>query len=101
MFGQAEIDRLQQRKQMLVLQSQADRLTLTAELQQLRSVEFWQKGVVQVATRHPLVSAALAAAAGFVAIKAVRRPGTLLGLLGGLGGAGSTLLSIWKLFRPK
>ena len=101
MFGQAELNRLQQRKQLLVLQSQADRLTLTAEVQQLWSMEFWQKGIGQIASRHPLLSAALAAAAGFVAFKAVRRPGMLLSMLGGLGGAGSTLLSLWKLFRPK
>lgn len=101
MFGQAELARLQQRKRLLMLQSQADRLTLTAEVQRLCSVDYWQREAGQVAGRHPLLTAVAAAAAGFVAIKAVRRPGTLLNMLGGLGGVGSTLWSVWKSFRSR
>jgi len=92
---------LQQRKQLLVLQSQADRLTLTAEMQRLCSVDYWQREAGQVAGRHPLLAAAAAAAAGFVALKAVRRPGSVMSLLGGLGGVGSTLWSVWKSFRSR
>jgi hypothetical protein len=101
MFGQAELDRLQQHKQLLVLQSEANRLTLTADLQRLRSMEFWQNETSQAARRHPLLTAALAVGAGIIAFKAVRRPGALLGWLGGLSGVGSALLSAWKLFGPK
>ena len=101
MFGQTELDHLRLRKQLLVLESDANRLTLNAELQRLRSMEIWQKEIGRAVRQHPLLSAALALGAGVVAIKAVRRPGAVLGLLGGLGGAGSALLSAWKLFRPK
>jgi hypothetical protein len=101
MFGQAELDRLRQHKQLLMLQSEANRLTLTADLQRLRSLEFWQNETSQAARRHPLLTAALAVGAGIVAVKAVRKPGELLGWLGGLSGAGSALLSAWKLFGPK
>jgi len=101
MFGQDELDQLRMRKQLLMLESDANRLTLTAEWQRLRSPEFWQSKASHAVRQHPLVTAALAAVAGVVAIKAVRRPGAVLGWLGGLSGAGSTLLSVWKLFRPK
>ena len=101
MFGQVELDRLQQHKQLLVLQSDANRLTLTADLQRLRSMEFWQNETSQAARRHPLLTAALAVGAGIMAVKVVRQPGALLGWLGGLGGVGSALLSAWKIFGPK
>jgi len=101
MFGQAELDRLRARKQLLVLQCQADRLTLAAECQRLGSMEFWQEEAGQAARRHPWLTAALAVGAGIAAIKLVRRPGALLGLLGKVGGAGSVLMSVWKMFGPK
>ena len=101
MFGQAELDRLQKRKELLVLQNDANRLTLSTELRRLRSGEFWQSETTQAARRHPLLTAALGIGAGVVALKALRHPGTTLGFLGKLGGIGSTLLSAWKLFGPK
>jgi len=104
MFGQAELDRLGLQKKLLVLQSDANRQTLTTGLQQLGSLEFWQRETSQAVRRHPLLTAALAVGAGIVAIKTVRRPGSLLGLLGlvgKMGGAGSALLSAWKMFGPK
>lgn len=101
MFGQAELDRLRLQKQLLVLQCDANRLTLAADLQRLCSQQFWQNETSQAVRRHPLLTAALAVGAGIVAFKAVRQPGSVLGMLGKLGGAGSALLSAWKLFGPK
>jgi len=101
MFGQAELDRLEQHKRLLVLQSEANRLTLRAEVERLRSLEFWQKEASQAARQHPILAAALAVGAGVAAIKIVRQPGSLLGMLGKLCGAGSALLSAWKLFGPR
>jgi len=92
---------LRQHKQLLVLQSEAHRLTLMADVQRLRSLEFWHSETSQAVRRHPLVTAALAVGAGILAIKTVRQPGSLLGLVGKLGGAGSALLSAWKMFGPK
>jgi hypothetical protein len=88
-------------KELLVLQCDANRLTLTVELQRIRSLEFWQNETSQVVRRHPLLTAALAVGAGIVALKAVRQPGAVLGWLGKLGGVGSALLSAWKLMGPK
>ncbi len=101
MFGQAELDRLRTRKQLLVLQCQANRLTLAAECQRLRSLELWQEEAGRAARRHPWLTAALAVGAGIAAIKVVRQPGALLGLLGRVGGAGSVLMSAWKMFSSK
>ena len=101
MFGRAEMKRLQARKQLLQLECQASRLTVVAECQRLQSMDFWQEETMHVVRRHPWLTAALAAGAGVVAVKALRHPATLLGLLGKVGGVGSALMSVWKIFRSK
>ena len=101
MFGKAELDRLRLQRDLLVLQSDANRLVLTTELRRLRSPEFWQGEASHAVRRHPLLTAALGAGVGVLAIKAVRRPGAVIGWLGRLGSAGSTLLSVWNLFGRK
>ena len=101
MFGQAELNRLQARKQLLILECQANRLTLAAEWQRLHTSDFWQKETVDVVRRHPWLTSALAVGAGVVAVKLLRQPGALLGLLTKVGGAGSLLMSVWKMFSSK
>lgn len=101
MFGKAELERLRLQKDLLVLQCDANRLVLTSELQRLRSLEFWQSEASQAVRKHPLLTAALGVGVGVLSIKAVRRPGAAIGWLGRLGGAGSTLLSVWNLFGRK
>ena len=99
MFQKAELARLQEQKDLLVLQSHANRLLLATDWQRLRSPENWLHEAGNLARRHPLWTAALAAAAGVLAAKTVRKPGSILGDMGSLGKLASTALSIWKLFR--
>ena len=99
MLGKAELERLRLQKDLLVLQSDANRLLLAADWQRLRSPENWMHEAGKLARRHPIWTAALAAAAGVLAVKAVRKPGSVLGGMGRLGKLASTALSVWKLFR--
>lgn len=101
MFAKAELERLRLQKELLVLQNEANRLVLAAEMQRLRSPEIWRNGASQAVRQHPLLTAALGLGVGVFAIKALRRPGVALSWLGRLGGAGSTLLSVWNLMRRK
>ncbi len=101
MFAKAELERLRLQKQLLVLQNEASRLVLAVELQRLRSPEVWQNGASQVVRKHPLLTAALGLGVGVFAIKALRQPGAAMSWLGRLGGAGSTLLSVWNLMGRK
>ena len=96
MFGKPEIERLRLQKDLLVLQSDASRRALVAELQRLRSPGFWQTEAGQVVRRHPLRTAVLGVVGGVVAIKTLRQPGAALSWLGRLGGAGSALFSVWN-----
>jgi hypothetical protein len=99
MFQKAELERLRLQKDLLVLQSDANRLLLAADWQRLRSPENWLHEAGNLARRHPLWTAALAAAAGVLAVKAVRKPGSAFGGIGRLGKLAATAFSVWKLFR--
>lgn len=101
MFAKTELERLRLRKELLVLQNEANRLVLAAELQRLRSPVFWQNGASQAVRKHPLLTAALGIGVGVFAIRALRQPGVAMSWLGRLGGAGSTLLSLWNLMGRK
>lgn len=101
MFAKAELERLRLQKELLVLQNEVNRLVLAAELQRLRSPEFWQNGASQAVRQYPLLTAALGLGVGVFAIKALRQPGVAMSWLGRLGGAGSTLWSVWHLMRGK
>lgn len=98
MFQKAELERLRLQKDLLVLQSDVNRLLLAADWQRLRSPENWLHEAGNLARRHPLWTAALAAATGVLAVNAVRKPGSVLGGIGRLGKLASTAFSVWKLF---
>lgn len=101
MFQKAELERLRLQKDLLVLQSDANRLLLSADWQRLHSPENWLNAAGNLARRHPLWTAALATAAGVLTVKAVRKPGTVMGGMGRLGKLASTAFSVWKLMRRK
>jgi len=98
-FGKNELTHLQAQKDLLVLQSDANRLLLAADWQQLRSPENWMHAAGNLARRHPLWTAALTAVAGVLTVQAVRKPGSSLVGIASLGKLASTALSVWKLFR--
>ena len=101
MFQKDELKRLQERKALLVLQSDANRLLLTADWQQLRSPDTWMNEAASLARRHPVWVTALATAAGVLAVNVVRRPGSVMGGVGRLGQLASAAFSIWKLIRGR
>lgn len=101
MFGKTELEHLRKQKDRLVLQSDANRLRLAAELRRLRSPEAWLNEAGNLARRHPVWTTALATAAGVLAVKALRKPGFVMGGIGGLGKLASTALAAWQLFRGK
>jgi len=100
-FQTSELARLQAQKDLLVLQSRANRVLLAAEWQQLRSPEHWLGEAGRVARRHPVLTAALATAAGALAVQAVRKPGAVAGGIGRLGKFASVAFSVWKLMCRK
>lgn len=100
MFQKAELERLRAQKALLVLQSDAHRLLLAADWQRVRSLENWRNAAGSLVSRHPAWTAALAAAAGALAVKAVRQPGSVMGGMRGLGKLTSVAFSVWKLMRP-
>ena len=99
MFQKAELERLQQRKASLVLQSDANRRLLATDWQRLHSAETWLGEAGNLARRHPIWTAALAGAAGVLVVKAVRKPGSVMGGLERLGELASTAFSAWQMFR--
>lgn len=101
MFQKTELARLQAQKDLLVLQSDANRLLLAAEWERLRTPENWLNAAGQLARRHPLWTTALATAAGALTVQAVRKPGALAGGIGRLGKFVSLGLTVWRLFRRK
>lgn len=99
MFQKRELEILQQQKELLVLQSDANRLLLAAGWQRLRSPENWMGEAGNLARRHPVWTAVLAAAAGTLVVKSVRKPGAVLGGIGQFGKLASMALTGWKMFR--
>ena len=101
MLHKAELERLRLQKELLVLQSDANRLLLAAEWRRLSSPETWMNEAGNLARRHPVWTAALTAAAGALAVKTVRKPGLFAGGIGRLGGVGAMALSVWRMFKAR
>jgi hypothetical protein len=101
MFEKTELARLRAQKELLVLQSDVNRLLLAADWQQLRAPENWLHEAGHLARRHPLWTAVLTAVAGVLAVQTVRKPGSSLGGIARLVKLASTALSVWKLFRQQ
>ena len=101
MFGEAELETLRLRKELLVLKVDMDRLRLASDLQRLGSPEFWLVEAGKAVRRHPVLTATLGGGVGLLAVQTLRRPGAAVGWLGRLGALSSTALSLWKLFADK
>lgn len=101
MFQKTELARLQARKELLVLQSSANRLVLAAEWRQIRSPDRWREEAGRLLWRHPMLAAALAAAGGILVTRAMRKPAAVSGRGGRLGRMASLALTVWKLMRSR
>lgn len=101
MLAKNELARVQQQKELLVLQCDARRLLLIAEGRKLRSPERWLTEAGDLALRHPVWTALLTAASGALAVRTLRNPGLILGGIGQLGKLTTLALSVWRLLGRK
>jgi hypothetical protein len=99
MFQSKELELLRLKKKQLALQSEVNRLRLMSDWQHLRLPDGLLGGGLGLAKRHPVVTAALAAASGFLATKILRRSGPLLNGFGRVGEIASVAFTAWKLFQ--
>jgi hypothetical protein len=99
MLGKGELEKLQLQKNLLVLQSDTNRLLLFAEWQKLRSPETWMNEAGSLARHHPIWTAILSTAAGAFVIRALRKPAGVAGGFGRLGTFASLAFTAWKLFK--
>jgi hypothetical protein len=99
MFGKAELEQLRVQKQLLVLQSDVNRLLLTREWQRLRSPETWMDEAGSLIHRHPIWIATLAAAVGRRAARFLHLPGEATSGIRRLGKLALSAVVIWKLIR--
>jgi hypothetical protein len=99
MFQKAELERLQQRKVLLVLESETNRLRLAEDWRRLSSRQQWAEAAGGLVRRHPATVAALAIGAGLMASRFLRKPGGFTGGLAQLGKMASTALSVWRLLQ--
>ena len=99
MFQAAELERLRLQKDLLVLQSDVNRLLLKAECERLHAPQTWLNEAGILAKRHPLWTAVLATATGVLAVQGLRKPGGMMGGLGRLGKMASLAFTVWKLIK--
>jgi hypothetical protein len=99
MFQKTELARLRAQKNLLVLKSDMNRLKLAVEWHRLQSPERWMQEATRAAKRHPLLTAALAAAGGIFTVQTWRNRGSTWGGISGLGKLASTAFTVWKLAR--
>ncbi|HVU07245.1 MAG TPA: hypothetical protein VHG89_01735 [Verrucomicrobiae bacterium] len=81
-------------------QSEANRLALLADWRYLQSSGNWLNSTGGF-MRRPIWSTATAVVAGILAMKTLRKSGSIFGTIGRLGEYASTALAIWKLFSKK
>ncbi len=101
MFQGKELEQLRFQKEQLVSQSDAHRQRLLDDWRRLQSSEVWLDEILGFVRRHPWWSAGLAAAAGALTVKTLRRPRTIINGIGRLGKMVPLALSVWRLLRRK
>jgi len=99
MFQKEELDRLQKQKELLVLQSEANRQRLADDFQRLASPEFWIEEGQGMVRRHPGMAAGLAAAAGMLIVRRLRSSGGISGAIGVITKLASLAFKVTRLFR--
>lgn len=99
MFQKEELDRLQKRKELLVLQSEANRERLADDWRRLSSPEFWIEEGHEMVRRHPGMTAGLAAAAGMLIVRRLRTSGGIGSAIGGITKLASLAFKVTRFFR--
>lgn len=99
MFHRRQLDALQRRKELLVLQCDATRSLLTLECRRLKSPGLWLGEAGRLAREHPLWTAGLGVVAGAAVARMATRPRQWAGWLRVGMQALPTALSLWRALR--
>ena len=98
MFGREELDQLAREKQALVAESGLHRLTLQAELQNLRSATAWVHDAARWPRKAGPVLLTLAPLAGFLLTRLSRRPDSWFNRVAAAAKWTGPLYTLWKTF---
>lgn len=101
MFQGTELTRLQERKNLLVAKSDANRRVLADEWRRLCSPENWMRETGRLARKHPAWTAILSAVAGALAVQTVRKPASVTGGIDRLAKLATMAVTVWRLVRRK
>ena len=101
MLQRKALAQLNQRKEQLVLQSDAYRQRLQNDWQRLQSPEAWLEEILGLARRHPVWLVGLAAATGTLVVKTLSRPRTVMSGIGRIGNLIPVVFAVWRLLRRK
>jgi len=101
MLQRKALVKLNQRKEQLVLQSDAHRQRLRNDWQRLQSPEAWLDEIVGLARRHPVWLVGLAAATGTLVVKTLRQPRAVISGIGRIGNLIPVAFAVWRLLRRK
>ncbi len=101
MLGRKELASLDQQKQVLLLESGLNRVTLQAEVQSLRSATAWVSGVTGASRKLAPLLTVLAPLAGFLLARGSRRPDSWLSRLMTLAKWVPPLYRLWESFSAR
>ena len=101
MVGGQEVGSRQLHKQALILESDLNRLALQAEYQSLRDATVRVSQVTQAWRRLAPWVLLLAPVAGFLTIRSVRQPGSVIGRIGSALKWAQPLYSLWRGYRAR
>ena len=96
MLGRKELAALGQQKQVLLLESALNRLTLQAEFRSLRSASAWMRDVTGASRELAPLLIVLAPLAGFLVARRSRRPDSWLSRLMAVAKWVTPLYRLWK-----
>ena len=100
MLGRKELEKLNLRKQALLLESSLNRAALQADIQRLRSATTWVRGASSVSRELTPWLTFLAPVAGFLMARRVRRSRSWFGRIITAAKWAGPLYGLWKRFAP-
>jgi hypothetical protein len=101
MLGQKELASLDEQKQVLLLESGLNRVTLQAQVRSLRSATAWMNGVTSASRELAPLLVVLAPLAGFPLARGSRRPDSWLSRLMTLAKWVPPLYRLWEGFSAR
>jgi hypothetical protein len=101
MLQRKALEQLSQRKEELVLQSDAHRRRWLNDWQRLQSPEAWLDEALSLMRRHPIWLAGLTAVTGMIVVRTLSQPRTVINRIGRIGNLIPAVFAVWRLFRKK